>query len=73
VRYYLGGDVSAVNIKIMDLSGELVTTLQGTTHKGFDNEVPWDITAVQSGIYVAVIELVGGCSETATIKIAVVK
>lgn len=74
IRYYLNGDASSVNIKIMDLSGELVTTLNGTANKGFDNEVPWDISAVQSGIYIAVVELVGGsCGETASIKIAVVK
>ena len=73
IRYYLGGDVTAVNIKIMDLAGELVTTLAGTTNKGLDNEVPWDISTVQSGIYIAVLELSGGCSETASIKIAVVK
>lgn len=73
IRYYLGGDVTAVNVKIMDLSGELVTTLAGTTHKGLDNEVQWDISTVQSGIYIAVLELSGGCSETASIKIAVVK
>jgi len=73
IRYFLGGDVTSVSIKIMDLSGELVTTLAGTTHKGLDNEVPWDISTVQSGIYIAVLELSGGCSETASIKIAVVK
>ena len=73
IRYFLNGDVTAINIKIMDLAGELVTTLAGTTHKGLDNEVPWDITNVQSGIYIAVLELQGGCSETASIKIAVVK
>jgi hypothetical protein len=73
IRYFLNGDASSVKIKIMDLSGELVTTLSGTTNKGFDNEVPWDITKVQSGIYLAVVELDGGCSETASIKIAVVK
>ncbi|MCI0448330.1 MAG: T9SS type A sorting domain-containing protein [Chlorobi bacterium] len=73
IRYFLNGDVTSVNIKIMDLSGELVTTLTGTTNKGFDNEVPWDISTVQSGIYIAVVELEGGCGETASIKIAVVK
>ncbi|MFI5211279.1 MAG: T9SS type A sorting domain-containing protein [Ignavibacteria bacterium] len=73
IRYYLNGDASGIDIKIMDLSGELVTTLKGTTNKGFDNEVPWDITNVQSGIYIAVFEMTGGCSETASIKIAVVK
>ncbi len=73
IRYFLNGDATSIKIKIMDLSGELVTTLTGTTHKGLDNEVPWDITKVQSGIYMAVLELEGGCGETASIKIAVVK
>lgn len=73
IRYFLNGDVSAIKIKILDLAGELVTTLSGTTNKGFDNEVPWDITNVQSGIYIAVVELEGGCGESASIKIAVVK
>jgi hypothetical protein len=74
IRYFLNGDASSVNIKIMDLAGELVTTLVGTANKGFDNEVPWDISTVQSGIYIAVVELQGGsCGETASIKIAVVK
>jgi hypothetical protein len=73
IRYFLNGDVTGINIKIMDLAGELVTTLTGTTHKGIDNEVPWDVSNVQSGIYIAVLELQGGCSETASIKIAVVK
>lgn len=73
IRYFLNGDVTAISIKIMDLSGELVTTLTGTTNKGLDNEVQWDISTVQSGIYFAVLELSGGCGETASIKIAVVK
>ena len=73
IRYYLNGDATGVTIKIMDLSGELVTTLAGTVNKGFDNEVPWDISNVQSGIYIAVLELTGGCGETASIKIAVVR
>lgn len=73
IRYFLNGDVTSVKIKIMDLAGELVTTITGTTNKGFDNEVPWDITNVQSGIYIAVVELEGGCGESASFKIAVVK
>lgn len=73
IRYFLNGDATSVKIKILDLSGELVTTLTGTTNKGFDNEVPWDVSKVQSGIYIAVIELEGGCGETASIKMAVVK
>jgi hypothetical protein len=73
IRYYLGSQVNSVKIKIMDLSGELVTTLNGTVNAGFDNEVVWNVSNVQSGIYIAVLELDGGCNETASIKIAVVK
>jgi hypothetical protein len=73
IRYYLNGDASSIKVKIMDLSGELVTTLTGTAFSGFDNEVVWDVSNVQSGIYIGVIEMEGGCGETASIKIAVVK
>lgn len=73
IRYYLNGAASSVQIKIMDLAGELVTTLNGPAHVGFDNETSWDVTNVQSGIYIAVIQPSGYCNETATIKIAVVK
>jgi hypothetical protein len=73
IRYYLGSAASSIKIKIMDLSGELVTTLTGTVNAGLDNEVVWDVSNVQSGIYVGVIEMEGGCGETASIKIAVVK
>jgi hypothetical protein len=74
IRYFLNGTANSVKIKIMDLSGELVTTLTGTANTGFDNEAVWDVSNVQSGIYIAVLELEGGdCSETPSIKIAVVK
>ncbi|MCX7877756.1 MAG: T9SS type A sorting domain-containing protein [Ignavibacteria bacterium] len=73
IRYFLGGDVSSVKVRIMDLSGELVALLIGTTNKGFENEVSWDISNVQSGIYIALVEPEGGCSEKVMIKIAVVK
>lgn len=74
IRYFLNGTASNVKIRIMDLAGELVTSLNGTAYSGFDNEVPWDVSTVQSGIYIAVLQLENGsCSETASIKIAVVK
>jgi type IX secretion system substrate protein len=73
IRYFLNGNPSSVKVKILDLSGELVTTLTGTNNSGFDNEVPWDVSTVQSGIYIGVVELEGGCTESVSIKIAVVK
>lgn len=74
IRYFLNGTASSVKIKIMDLSGELVATLTGPANTGFDNEVLWDVSTVQSGIYIGVIELESGsCNETGSFKIAVVK
>ena len=63
-----------MKIKILDLSGELVTTLNGTSISNADNEVKWDVADVQSGIYYGVIEAdIDGSSEKKIIKIAVVK
>jgi hypothetical protein len=74
IRYYINGNASNVNIKILDLSGELVTTLPGTAFSNADNEVKWDVSNVQSGVYYGVIEgSIDGSSETQIIKIAVVK
>lgn len=74
IRYFLNGQATSVKIRIMDLSGELVTALDGTTNSGVDNEVVWDVSNVQSGIYIGVIKPEGGdCSETVSFKIAVVK
>jgi len=74
IRYFLNGSASSVNIKILDLSGELVTTLQGTTFSNAENEVIWNVGEVQSGIYYGVVEAdIDGSKETRIIKIAVVK
>ncbi|MEP7146332.1 MAG: T9SS type A sorting domain-containing protein [bacterium] len=74
IRYYINGTASSVNVKILDLSGELVTTLKGTAFSKADNEVKWDVSSVQSGIYYGVVEAdIDGSTETKIIKIAVVK
>lgn len=74
IRYYINGSASTVSIKILDLSGELVTTLAGTAFSRSDNEVKWDVSGVQSGVYYGVIEAdIDGAVETKIIKIAVVK
>lgn len=74
IRYFLNGTASSVNIKILDLSGELVTTLKGTSYSGADNEVRWDVSSVQSGVYYGVVEAdIDGSKESRIIKIAVVK
>ncbi|MBM4157752.1 MAG: hypothetical protein FJ216_03115 [Ignavibacteria bacterium] len=74
IRYYINGTVTSVSIKILDLAGELVTKLNGTTHSNSDNEIIWDVSNVQSGVYFALIEAdIDGSKESKIIKIAVVK
>lgn len=74
IRYYLNGNASNVNVKILDLSGELVTTLTGTAFSFTDNEVKWDASTVQSGIYYGVVEaFFDSGEETQIFKIAIVK
>lgn len=59
---------------MLDLSGELVATLPGTMISNSDNEVKWNVSEVQSGIYYGVIEaVIDGSKETKIIKIAVIK
>lgn len=74
IRYYLK-DNATVNIKIMDLAGDLVTTIPNAPGiGGVDNEVEWNVGGIQSGIYFARIEANGaGGNGVAIIKIAVVK
>lgn len=73
IRYYLGQPAS-VTIKIVNMAGELVDQLQGTNYVGMDNEVIWDVTNTQSGIYFAHITASGnGGVQRQIIKIAVVK
>ncbi|MFA6469361.1 MAG: T9SS type A sorting domain-containing protein [Bacteroidota bacterium] len=73
IRYYLGKPAT-VNITIVNLAGELVQELKGTSYPGLDNEVEWDISNVRSGIYFAQITASGSGEEASQIvKIAVVK
>ena len=73
IRYYVS--VSAtVHIKIFTLTGDLVTELDGPGAGGLDNEVAWDVSGVQSGIYLARVEADGpSTSQVRIVKIAVVR
>ncbi|OGB63254.1 MAG: hypothetical protein A2Y94_09875 [Caldithrix sp. RBG_13_44_9] len=73
IRYYLT-DEAQVNIKIYDLAGDLVTEFTGSGYPRTDNEIRWDLQAVQSGVYLARIEAKSNQKqEVRIIKIAVVK
>ncbi len=74
IRYYVSEN-SKINIKILDLAGELVAELNDNAVGGFDNETIWNVSDIQSGVYIARIEATteSGKSDYVTIKIAVVK
>lgn len=74
IRYYINGSGSGTTVKIVDLAGNLITKLNGTSYSNMDNEVVWDVSSVQSGVYYGIIEsTIDGSSEKRVIKIAVVK
>ncbi len=73
IRYYLGKQAT-VTVKIFTMAGELVTTLNGRGDAHTDNEIDWDVSQVQSGVYFARIEAdAHGETSSTIIKIAVVK
>jgi hypothetical protein len=73
IRYYVKENAT-VRVRIYDLAGDLTADLAGTGQGGVDNEIVWDVSGVQSGIYFARIEASGAStSGAATVKIAVVK
>jgi hypothetical protein len=72
-RYFVR-DNASVNVKVFDLAGDLVATLSGQGTGGIDNEIPWDVSHIQSGIYFARVEASsGGTSAVKIVKVAVVK
>jgi hypothetical protein len=74
IRYFVSEE-AAINIKIFDLAGGFVAELNDFTSGGVDSETLWDLSDIQSGVYLARIEAVSvnGKSESQVIKIAVVK
>jgi len=74
IRYYVSEDSDA-EVTIFDLAGDLVAKLTGKGTGGFDNEIVWDVSDIQSGVYFAHLEVtsVSGKTDTKIIKIAVIK
>lgn len=74
IRYYVSEN-SKINIKIFDLAGDFVAELNDEAQGGLDNETVWNVSNIESGVYLTRIEAVAssGKSETVVIKIAVVK
>lgn len=73
IRYYVPEDAH-INVMIFDLAGAKVAELTDRAAGGIDNEMTWDVSNIQSGVYLARIEAKGNSgSSVAVIKIAVVK
>ena len=74
IRYYVSED-SKINIKIFDLAGDFVDEMNDDAQGGMDNETVWNVSSIQSGVYLARIEATSSNnqSEFAIVKIAVVK
>ncbi len=73
IRYFVRDDAK-VHVKIFDMAGDLVTEFDGPGQGGLDNEVVWDVSGIQSGVYFARIGADGtNGSGHAVIKIAVIK
>lgn len=74
IRYYVSEDSDA-EVTIFDLAGDLVVRLNGKGTGGFDNEIVWDVSDIQSGVYFAHLKVTGvsGKTDTKIIKIAVIK
>lgn len=62
------------SVKVFDLSGRQVAELSGSSNIAGAFEILWDVTQVESGMYVGQVNVSGGgASDQAEIKIAVVK
>jgi hypothetical protein len=73
IRCYTSEDAN-ITVTILDLSGVKIVELKGRGIAGMDSEISWDVSNIQSGVYLARIEARGTTqNEVTIIKIAVVK
>ena len=74
IRYFVSED-SKTEVTIFDLAGDLVAKLSGTAIGGYDNEIVWNVSDIESGVYFAHLKVTGssGKTDTKIIKIAVIK
>ena len=73
-RFYVAEDAK-VEINIFDLAGDMVTKLNKNVQGGYDNEITWNVSGIQSGVYFAHLNIEGttGKSDYKIIKVAVIK
>ena len=73
IRFYCLQDAN-VSIAIYDIAGKKITELSGKAVAGIDAEVAWNVSHIQSGVYLARVEASNqNQTQARIIKIAVVK
>ncbi|MBD3402715.1 hypothetical protein GF420_07455 [candidate division GN15 bacterium] len=73
-RYYLSEAPNRVTLTVYDLTGEEITSLEGPTMPGVDNEVDWYCGDVTPGVYRCRIEVeYGGDTKTTFTDVAVIR
>ena len=72
IRYYLN-EPASVKIRILDASGALVDEFEGKGFGQTDNEIPWNVSNIASGVYICQVEAKSESkTETRLIKIMVI-
>ena len=73
IRYFVPVD-AAIRVEIFDLAGLKIAELNGQAVGGVDGELTWDVSGIQSGVYLARVEATSAQTSNAVmIKVAVVK
>ena len=74
IRYFLTKDADLVTIKLYDLAGDFVSEFSAPEVIAGDHKVVWDVSNIESGVYLARVEANAGSQQNLKfIKIAVVK
>jgi hypothetical protein len=73
IRYYLT-DNADVNILIFDLAGDIVDSFKGPGNYGVDQQIKWNVSDIESGVYLCRIEAKSASkSDVRIIKIMVIQ
>ena len=73
IRVYVAEDAD-ISIKIYDLAGDSVDQISAKAVGGVDTDIPWQVSGIQSDVYLAKVKATaGGKTGEKIIKIAVVK
>ncbi len=73
IRYYTSVPAE-ITITVLTIAGEKITEFRTSSSGGVDEEISWDVSEIESGIYLARVEAAGGGrTDVSIIKVAVVK